>query len=160
MSDHVEGLVAKISEKAAGKGTVYNVCLEIEGQDDEWFGHGFDEPVFQEGDEIEFDIKYNGDYCNVDPNTVNILSEGEPKPKSRGRSSGGRSGGGGGRNSKPAASRGSSRGSSRLMLLPPVADLPALTTRSSRGESRKSMQNRPRHSRIVLAVQRPSDRLR
>ena len=106
MSDHVEGIVAKISEKPTSNGgTIYNICLEIDGSDDEWFGHGFDEPIFQEGDEIEFDIEYNGDYCNVDKDTVVIISEGEPKPKSRGRSSGGRSGGGN--------SRGSSRGSSK-----------------------------------------------
>ena len=117
MSDHVEGIVAKISEKPTSNGgTIYNICLEIDGADDEWFGHGFDEPIFQEGDEIEFDIEYNGDYCNVDKATVSIISEGEPKPKPQrgGRSGGGRSSGGGGRssgrNSKPAASRGSSRG--------------------------------------------------
>ncbi len=118
MSDHVEGIVAKISEKAAGQSgdIVYNICLEIQGSDDEWFGHGFDEPIFQEGDEIEFDISYNGDYANVDTGTVSIISEGEPKP--RGRSSGGR-----GRNS------GNSRGSSR-------SSKPA--ARSSRGSSRSS----------------------
>jgi hypothetical protein len=126
MSDHVEGLVAKISEKAAGKGTVYNVCLEIEGQDDEWFGHGFDEPEFFEGDFIEFDIEWNGEYANFDKSTINVLEEGDgaKKPsrkparssgrssggrgnaKSSGRSSGGRSSGGGSSRGKPAASKG------------------------------------------------------
>ncbi len=135
MSDHVEGIVAKISEKPTSNGgTIYNICLEIDGAEDEWFGHGFDEPIFQEGDEIEFDIEYNGDYCNVDKDTVVIISEGEPKPKSRGRSSGGRSGGRSGGNSrgssKPAA-RGSSRGSSR-------SSKPAAKSRGGSGGKAKS----------------------
>ncbi len=115
MSDHVEGLVAKISEKAAGKGTVYNVCLEIDGQDDEWFGHGFDKPKFNEGDFIEFAIEYNGDYSNVDKRSVNIIEEGEEKParsSGRGRSSGGGRGGSSGRSSG-RSSGGSSRGGSK-----------------------------------------------
>lgn len=115
MSDHVEGLVRKISEKAAGKGTVYNVCLEIEGQDDEWFGHGFDEPKFFEGDFIEFDIDWNGDYANFDKGSINVIEEGEgeqQKParkpaRSSGRSSGGRS------NAKSSGGRSSGRSSSK-----------------------------------------------
>jgi hypothetical protein len=90
MSDHIEGIVARISAKAGGRSgdKVYNICMEIDGEDDAWFGHGFDEPVFQEGDEIEFDVEYNGDFENVDKETVNIISEGSPKPKSRSRSGG------------------------------------------------------------------------
>lgn len=116
MSDYVEGIVAKITEKPTSNGgTMYNICMEIEGSDDEWFGHGFDEPSFGEGAEIGFDISYNGKYANVDTDSVDIISEGEPKPKpsrrpskpSRG-SGGGRSSGGS-RQSKPAQSRGSSR---------------------------------------------------
>lgn len=120
MSDHVEGLVAKITEKPTRNGgTMYNVCLEIAGGEDEWFGYGFDKPEFFEGDEIEFDIEYNGDYANVDAKSVNILSEGEgeKKPAPRGRSNGrsggrqsssrsaGSSRGGSSRSSKPAAKR-------------------------------------------------------
>ncbi len=118
MSDHVEGLVAKISEKVAGKGTVYNVCLEIEGQDDEWFGHGFDKPAFFEGDFIEFDIEWNGEYANFDKNTINILEEGEGEQKkparkparSSGRSSGGRSNSSGRSSGGRGAPKGNSRG--------------------------------------------------
>lgn len=122
MSDHVEGLVAKISEKAAGKGTVFNVCLEIEGQDDEWFGHGFDKPDFFEGDFIEFDIEWNGEYANFDKNTVNVIEEGEgeqQKPSRKpARSSGRSSGGRGGSSGKSSGSRGSSRSSSKPAAKP------------------------------------------
>jgi len=97
MSDHIVGTVAKISEKPTRNGgTVYNICLDT-GQDDEWFGHGFDEPQFQEGDEIEFDVSYNGDFANIDVDTVNVLAEGD----------------GGGRKSSRGSSRTSSRSSSR-----------------------------------------------
>lgn len=123
MSDHVEGKVEKISEKPAGKGIVYNVCLSIEGQDDEWFGHGFDKPDFFEGDVIEFDIEWNGDYANFDKNTINILEEGEgeQKPSRKPARSSGRSSGGGGRSSSGGGGRSSGRssgGSSRSSSKP------------------------------------------
>ena len=108
MSDHVEGKVEKISEKPAGKGVVYNVCLSIEGQDDEWFGHGFDKPDFFEGDVIEFDIEWNGEYANFDKNTINILEEGDGEPAKPARKparSSGRSSGGGGRSSGRSGGR-------------------------------------------------------
>ena len=117
MSDHVEGLVAKISEKAAGKGTVYNICLEIEGQDDEWFGHGFDKPDFFEGDFIEFDIDWNGEYANVDKSSVNVLEEGEGEQKKPARkparSSGGRSSGRSNSSGRSSGGRGAAKSSSR-----------------------------------------------
>ena len=91
MSDHVIGIVQKISEKPTRNDPVYNICLDT-GQDDEWFGHGFDEPQFQEGDEIEFDVKYNGDFANIDVDTLNVISEGGGESgRSSKRSSGGRS---------------------------------------------------------------------
>ena len=135
MSDHVEGLVAKISEKPTRNGgTIYNVCIEIDGTEDEWFGYGFDKPEFFEGDEIEFDIKFNGDYANIDPDTVNILSEGEGEKKKtapRGRSSGGRGSSRSSGRSSGGSSRGSSRGSSK----------PA--PRSSRSSSAKPASGAP-----------------
>lgn len=113
MSDHVEGLVAKISVKPAGKGEVHNVCLEIEGQDDEWFGHGFDKPDFFEGDYIEFDIEWNGKYANIDKATINIIEEGDGEPqkpaRKPARSSGRSSSGRGSSRDKPSGSRSSSR---------------------------------------------------
>lgn len=112
MSDHVEGVVAKITSKEAGKNNnlIYNICIEEEGRDDEWYGYGWDEPEFTEGAFIEFDIDWNGDYANIDVSSVNVIEEGEdkPKPKSRGRSSSG-----GGRGSSRGKSSGRSSGSSR-----------------------------------------------
>jgi len=107
MSDHVVGIADKITSKEAGKNhnLIYSVCVVEEGQDDTWFGYGWDEPEFTEGAEIEFDIEYNGDFMNIDVSSLNILQDGEPKRSSRGRSSGG-----GGRNSRGSSS--SSRGSS------------------------------------------------
>lgn len=117
MSDHVIGVVQKITEKATRNGgTIYNVCLDT-GQDDEWFGHGFDEPNFGEGDEIEFDISYNGDYANVDPDTVEIISEGERKSNGNGRGNSR-----GNSRSKPSSKRSSS---------------------SSRGGSKSSSRSKP-----------------
>jgi hypothetical protein len=125
MSDHVIGIAAKITSKEAGKNNnlIYSICVEEDGQDDTWFGYGWDEPQFTEGAEIEFDIEYNGDYLNIDVASLNVIRDGEPKRSSRssggrsgggrssgGRSSGGRSSGGnrgGNSRSKPAASRGS-----------------------------------------------------
>ncbi len=115
MSDHVIGFVAKITSKEAGKNNnlIYNLCIEEDGQDDTWYGFGWDEPDFTEGAEIEFDIEWNGDYPNVDVKSVNVLQEGEEKPKprrpARGGSSGGGRGNGRGGNS---SSRGNSRSSS------------------------------------------------
>jgi hypothetical protein len=118
MTEHVEGYVVQISSKEAGKNhnLIYNVCMEIEGQDDEWFGYGWDKPEFFKEDKIEFDIEMNGEYCNIDPASVNVLEENgheeEAKPaRSSGRSSGNSRGSSsrGSSRSKPASSRGSSR---------------------------------------------------
>ncbi len=117
MSDHVIGIVAKITSKEAGKNNnlIYNICIEEDGQDDEWYGYGWDEPDFTEGAEIEFDISWNGDYPNVDVDSLNVIEDGEPKRSKRSSSRGssrssGRSGGG--RSSSSSSSRGNSRSKS------------------------------------------------
>lgn len=98
MSDYVEGVVKKISEKDTRNGGInYNVCVEEDGKED-WFGHGFDAPVFGEGDTIGFDIKYNGEYANVDKDTVEVIEVAKPKSSRSKR--------------KSSSSRGSSRSSS------------------------------------------------
>lgn len=120
MADFVAGTVAKVSEKpTANGGTVYNVCVDTEDNGEEWFGCGFNDPKLNEGDEIEFDIDYNGDYTNINLDTLVVTKEApQRKPSSRGskRDGGGRGNGrsGGDRgksNSRSSNSRSSSRSS-------------------------------------------------
>lgn len=117
MSDHVIGIVAKITSKEAGahKNLIYSICVEEDGREDEWYGYGWDEPDFTEGAEIEFDIEWNGDYANIDTDSLNVLQDGEPKRSSRGSSRGSSRSSGGGRSSSRSSggSRGSSKSSSR-----------------------------------------------
>lgn len=106
MTDSVQGIVKAVSEKPTSNGgTMYNVCIIEEGAEakGEWFGHGFDEPIFGKGDEIAFDIKYNGEYANVDTATVEVLEAAKKAAPTRGR---GRQGGRG-------ESKGSTASSSR-----------------------------------------------
>ena len=41
-----------------------------------WYGHGFNIPSFQQGDEIEFVTVTNGQYINIDTNSVRVLGSG------------------------------------------------------------------------------------
>lgn len=109
MSEHVEGIVKAISEKATrGGGTVYNAKIDIDGQED-WLGCGFDEPDFVKGDELAFDIVMNGEHENIDMESVEVLVA-APKKASRGRSSGRNAPAPSrGRASKPEARGGSKR---------------------------------------------------
>jgi hypothetical protein len=90
MSDVAYGIVKKISGKPTKNGgTIYNICLDEDGQET-WFGYGFEEPNFNEGAEIEFDIAYKGKYTNVAEGTVDVIKDGEaPRGRSSGRGSGG-----------------------------------------------------------------------
>ena len=61
----VIGFLVKQSEKPTKNGgTIYNICVEVEGKD-EWFGYGFDAPHFGVDSEIEFDVEVNGEFENV-----------------------------------------------------------------------------------------------
>jgi hypothetical protein len=115
MSDVAYGIVKKISGKPTKNGgTIYNICLDEDGQET-WFGYGFEEPNFNEGAEIEFDIAYKGKYTNVAEGTVDVIKDGEaPRGRSSGRDSGGGRGaparGGGGRSSAGRGDSGRSSG--------------------------------------------------
>lgn len=104
MADLVQGIVAKISEKSTRNGgTMYNICLNCnDTQQDEWFGHGFDQPIFFEGDEVSFEVEQKGQYYNVVVDTVQIVAECEPQQQQRG--------GRGNGNSNRSGNRGSGRG--------------------------------------------------
>ncbi len=117
MADFVQGTVAKITEKpTANGGTVYNVCVDTEDNGEEWFGCGFENPNLNEGDEIEFDIDYNGDYTNIGLDTLVVTKEApkrQSSSRSNGRSSGSRSNGRSGSSRGNSNSRSGSRGNSR-----------------------------------------------
>lgn len=119
----VYGEVLKITGKdTKNGGKIWNICVDDNGED-AWFGYGFDKPDFGEGSEIEFDVEMNGDYENVNHDTLEVINLVEPKRSGRGsgggrggNSGGSRSGGGrssGRSNSGSSNSRGKSSGGSR-----------------------------------------------
>lgn len=68
----VTGVVEILSSKPAGSGTVYNI--KVNG---EWFGHGFQKPIFEKGDNISFEYSQKGQYKNVVARTVQVLGGGQ-----------------------------------------------------------------------------------
>lgn len=89
----VTGFLVKVSEKPTSNGgTIYNICVENDGNDD-WFGYGFDAPTFGVDSEISFDIEVNGKFENVIVETLEIIdNQNAPAParKARGGTGGGR----------------------------------------------------------------------
>lgn len=71
MSNFVTGQVEHISEKAAGRGVVYNVKMS----DGEWYGHGFAKPTFAKGDTITFQVEMNGRFKNMNAKSVEISKD-------------------------------------------------------------------------------------
>ncbi len=94
----VTGFLVKVSEKPTSNGgTIYNICVENEGNDD-WFGYGFEAPTFGVDSEISFDIEVNGKFENVIVETLEIIdNQNAPAPARKAR--GGAAAGGRG---KPA----------------------------------------------------------
>lgn len=85
----VQGVVERIATKQTAKGgTITNI--QVNG---EWYGMGFAKVNFGQGAEVEFDISWNGNYANVDNDTLNILSPGQ---RGGGSNGGGQRNGGGG----------------------------------------------------------------
>jgi hypothetical protein len=86
----VTGFLVKVSEKPTSNGgTIYNICVENDGNDD-WFGYGFEAPTFGVDSEISFDIEVNGKFENVIVETLEIIdNQNAPAPvrKSRGGAS-------------------------------------------------------------------------
>lgn len=152
MGEYVEGKVKAISEKDVSGGVMRNIKVDIDGNED-WFGHGFDEPIFGKGDTIGFEISLNGDFENIDTGTVEIL-EAAPK-KSSGRSSRQSSGRGNssGRNSKPAArSGGRSGGGNRNSKPAAKRSAPAKSDTLSKDEWAQKDQHIRRQSAFKQAL--------
>lgn len=105
MSDFVSGFVDEIPVRETKFGEMYS--LVING---ETYGFGKYAPKFGVGSEIEFDVSWNGNYANVDRDTVNVINNVAPTRGggSRGNNSGGSRGG-----SQGGGSRGGSNGGSR-----------------------------------------------
>lgn len=59
----VTGVVTAISKKKA-----YNIQID----DGDWYGYGFDAPEFSKGDKISFTVTKNGKWENVDVDSVEI----------------------------------------------------------------------------------------
>ncbi len=87
------GLVKKVVQRQAGKGTAYNFVVQENGQE-VWYGHGFAPPKFNEGDTITFEWTQNGNFKNVEPRTVRVIPAetggAAPAPTPQTNSGGGR----------------------------------------------------------------------
>lgn len=70
----IEGTVQQITSQPRGK--YGNLAYSVKMDDGVWYGHGFDQPIFGEGDYISFQEQYNGKYANVVTNTVQVLDGG------------------------------------------------------------------------------------
>lgn len=99
----VQGVVERIATKQTAKGgTITNI--QVNG---EWYGMGFAKVNFGQGAEVEFDISWNGNYANVDSDTLNILSPGQ---RGGGSNGGGQRNGGGGYGGQRSGNGGSGYG--------------------------------------------------
>lgn len=117
MSDMVQGLVQKLTEKAVGRGKVHNVCVNCNDTGkDEWFGAGFKKPDIYEGDEIEFEVEENDrGYLQIVEGSIKIISEGggedaQPQRGRGGRGNGGSRGSRGGDSGRGSSGRSSNSG--------------------------------------------------
>ena len=94
------GVVEKVSYKDLNSGKrMWNIKV-----DGNWYGMGYTQPKFGEGGEIEFDISWNGDFANVDKDSLNIISAGNVR-NSGGGNGGSRGGNGGGYNKSSGQQR-------------------------------------------------------
>lgn len=71
----VQGTVARISSTPRGQRGSLAYTIYINGEDS-GYGHGFNEPKCREGDQIEFNIDWNGQYKNVNVQSLRVLNQG------------------------------------------------------------------------------------
>lgn len=91
--DYVSGIVDDIYSRRTNNGEMWNVV--VNGQDVGW---GKFPPKFGVGSEVEFDIRWNGNYANADWDTLNVINKVGEGPRSNNGGGGGqRNQGGGGR---------------------------------------------------------------
>lgn len=94
-NDYVCGIVEEMWSRSTANGQFWSIKINGES-----FGFGKYPPKFGEGSEVEFDIRWNGEYPNVDWDTWNILNqvgEGPSQQRDGGGRGNGRSQGGNGR---------------------------------------------------------------
>lgn len=83
----IQGTVTKITSQPRGQRGNLAYSLQIDNGD--YYGHGFNQPTCREGDQIEFNIDWNGQYKNVNVQSVRVLNQGggqqdaQPTPQQR-----------------------------------------------------------------------------
>lgn len=108
MSEMMSGFVEDISSKGTrGKNDLWSIKV-----DGDWFGCGFEEPYYDVGAEVEFEIEMNGDFENVNVDTLVVLQEAPERGRGNGRG-GNRDRGRGNSRHGSSRSQGSRRDSSR-----------------------------------------------
>ena len=75
MSNLVTGVVEIISEKPRGNGIAYGIKMS----DGVWYGHGFIKPKFVKGDDLTFSWVPNGNFKNIEVNTVQVGQANKPQ---------------------------------------------------------------------------------
>ena len=93
--DYICGIVDEIFSRSTANGEFWSIT--INGQS---YGFGKYPPKWGEGTEVEFDIRWNGEYPNVNWDTMNVLNQvgNGPQGGGNGRGNGRSQGGGGQRN--------------------------------------------------------------
>lgn len=87
-------------QRIMNRGKAFNIQMD----DGEYYGYGFNAPNFGEGAEIGFDVQYNGQYKNVIVESVQVYNGGQQPQQQQGgggyqnRGQGGGRGNGGGGN--------------------------------------------------------------
>lgn len=98
--DYICGFVDEIACLSGAKGDFWKVTVNGES-----YGLGKFPPKFGEGSEIEFDIRWNGNYPNIDFDTLNVINA-----VGSGPSGNGRGGNGGGRGGQSRGGQGQRQG--------------------------------------------------
>ena len=125
----VTGIVEILNEKpTATGGTVYNV--KVNGQ---WFGHGFQKPIFTKGDNVSFEFTQKGNFTNIVPRTVQLVS-GQAPQQSAPKAAGGSSSGGSRQNDTQLAIQFQSSRNSAIALFTALVSADAIKLPAKQGD--------------------------